>query len=235
MNFTELCLLAESADAILTKDGKVLDYGDNDAIAFAIKGDLVIWGPSMTHGELEDRLYRLAGEEKLPRNFKNINRVSAINFDHETYEPGFLLNGRFWKVRPGYIAFWAEPKSIKEHRMAIQHFLRAIGFDPTKVLWEIYDAKTRDEKMVPYYEFFSMTDEVPEAERRRREAKMMHLVPGAKKALGKIIANKQISPDMTNAQYMNMIRIGDAADQLTKSIKRGKSCIVESYASLFEI
>jgi hypothetical protein len=235
MKFSELCVLTESADAILTKGGKVLDYTDDTAIAFAIKGPLVVWGPSMTHGEMEDRLYRTAEEETLPRNFRDINKVSAINFDSETYEPGFLLHGRFWTESPGYIAFWAEPKAIKEHRIAIQRFLRALKFDPTKVLWEVYDPKIKDEKMIPYYEFFSMVDEVPEAERRRREAKMMHLVPGAKKALGKIIPNKQFSVGMPNAQYMNMIRIGDAVDQLTKSIKKGKSCIVESYASLFEI
>ena len=249
MKFSELYLLTESPDAVLDKEGNVLPW--EVGTAFIIYKQCIMYGPQMTHSELADRFIQVIEKSKPATNFKNVNKIYIFNYDPQIInikkaqrelnvavsemrvwkDLKHILSGRFWDYGRGYISFWAQPKDVYPHRKYVEQFITLMGFKPQTTWWEKYIPKIKDEDFVSYKEFFSSDVETDDVIRRRKEAKMMHLIPGAKRLLGKIIP-KKITPPLSVVQSY---QLGDTFDQLTKSTKRGKSCIVETYADLFEI
>lgn len=155
--------------------------------------------------------------EKLRRKIRGyiIARLADDFDDHGVVEN--FISGRFFALDKGYVTFWEPYNEIVKHKDLLIKMIRQMGFDPMQAHYELYlqddPAYTEgDEKQVPFAEYFNTQNAISDKEERaaRQKQLALHLVPGMKKQTGNSTPGKQLNPNMTNAEYNALTKVGES-------------------------
>lgn len=143
--------------------------------------------------------------------------------------------GRLWRMGGGFISFWNPPDRVRENETLVLQYIEKMGYNPNDVKWEISIRKggtpDRDKgeyiswatpglmyKLVDRETYFN-TNLSSEERRKIADARMKHLVAGAKRTLDIDVPGKQLNPNMPNVQLKNMTTFGDSVKQFDKIVE----------------
>lgn len=218
----------------------IADYKSKYSVTFIILADVIIYTQtaSLKHYELHDIIKDVLKTnksiDKIINAFKEKNifivnpNIDILNYKtmsslinefefnrtlpQDTYG---IVSGRFYSIGTGYISFWEKRNHVKKQMTTVVKMIKNLNYDFTKVKWEMYDHKIKDDVMASFQEYMTVgrkisKQEKEQEEERKRKQIALHIQPGMKRALGQIQPMKQIHPDMPNVKYKQMTTIGDS-------------------------
>lgn len=221
----------ESPDTAWRINGQQIAFNKGNPVCFIANAGSMIYqvaapnSASPTHKHMLDIYLDAALDNNdYPEKFEQACRdeeIYSINPNPGAFvaDDDSLVEGRFWRIDEGYISFWNVPSKVVKEIGVIEQLIIKLGYDTRKVLWD-GDRSDPDERGIggfgsPHFKLgynwisYEMFLDRAKGKDAPSIARVQHIVPGMKKALGQLPEPEATKALPAKMNFLKRIGLGD--------------------------